>query len=546
MSRRIASRLKVKGTLTAHGPFHVGGVGGNEDVDLMIALDGQNRPYVPGTSIAGPLRAWLSQRTSEETVNGLFGPPQEKGSANKGHASFVIVEDGLVTRNGAVIEGSATETRDGVGIDRRWGAAADGAKYNRAVLPNGSQISFEMTVEIAAGTHDESDRDSHERSETIRSLIGAMLQALRRGEVRFGAAKSRGHGYVKLDDTVRVSEQTLLKPEGMLQALRKGGKSLGISGLKPEDAPVSYPSKVAVGIAWRPRGALMVKAERDGVAVDMLPLTGAIDDKLTFVLPGSSIKGALRAQAERIVRTVCPAIETNEKFHEHIALPLVSQLFGAAPKSTGKDEEWSDDDSPLPGLSAVSVEDSYATKKVRFDSDQWQAVEQAEDSGRLLRALEAAGLAAPNRETPELQQAFHVAVDRWTGGAADGFLYSVLEPHGVEWEPIHLSLDLTRLRKDDDRNDRDPAVALLLLVLRDLTAERIPLGFGVNRGMGAIEVSAITVTPEGLNDDDTLSCLANVRIENGRINGFSDTLNSVWAEWIKRENTTRPATGEQA
>src|SRR5262249_40476034 len=131
------------------------------------------------------------------------------------------------------------------------------------------------------------------------------------------------------------------------------------------------------------------------------------------------------------------------------------------------------------------------------------------------------------------QQAFHVAVDRWTGGAAEGFLYSVLEPNGIHWEPIRLTLDLTRLRKDGERNDRDPAVALLLLVLRELSAGCIPLGFGVNRGMGAIEIRDILFRPEGLDDDDTLKCLKEVKIENGRITGFSDALNSAWDKLVK-------------
>lgn len=48
----------------------------------------------------------------------------------------------------------------------------------------------------------------------------------------------------------------------------------------------------------------MVKAEGEGIAVDILPLISGFDGGITFVLPGSSIKGALRTQAERIIRTV--------------------------------------------------------------------------------------------------------------------------------------------------------------------------------------------------------------------------------------------------
>src|SRR5581483_5809484 len=91
------------------------------------------------------------------------------------------------------------------------------------------------------------------------------------------------------------------------------------------------------------------------------------------------------------------------------------------------------------------------------------------------------------------QQAFHVAIDRWTSGAAESMLFTVLEPHGISWGDIELTVDLSRL----PGVLRSPAAALLLLVLRDLAAGRLPLGFAVNRGMGAVKVDEITITPHG-------------------------------------------------
>jgi hypothetical protein len=86
----------------------------------------------------------------------------------------------------------------------------------------------------------------------------------------------------------------------------------------------------------------------------------------------------------------------------------------------------------------------------------------------------------------------YVAIDRWTGGAADAFLYSVLEPHAVRWHPIELALDLGRVAQEV----WSPAVALLLLVLSDLARGVLPLGFATNRGLGSLEVSEVTVEVE--------------------------------------------------
>jgi len=131
------------------------------------------------------------------------------------------------------------------------------------------------------------------------------------------------------------------------------------------------------------------------------------------------------------------------------------------------------------------------------------------------------------------QQAFHVAVDRWTGGASDGALYSVLEPYGVKWEPIRLRLDPHRIPEAL----RDPATALLLLVLDSFACGRIPLGFGTNRGLGALAASKWEVGPESWLriDDGNLepvrpgTLLGSVSEEKLR------ELRSTWAAWIARE-----------
>jgi hypothetical protein len=66
----------------------------------------------------------------------------------------------------------------------------------------------------------------------------------------------------------------------------------------------------------------------------------------------------------------------------------------------------------------------------------------------------------------------------------------VLEPYAATWEPIQLHVDHDRLG-----SLANPALALLGLVLRDLGAGRIPLGYGTNRGMGDIAVDESTFAP---------------------------------------------------
>src|ERR1044072_3999582 len=137
MARKIASRLLINGSLVACGPLHVGGAEDDSDVDLALAVNGSGAFYVPGTSLAGAIRGWLGRQLDEKAVDGVWGFQEEsEKEAEQGFASFVFVEDGIVK----LPTGTIAETRDGVGIDRVFGAAADGVKYDRAALPAGTQI----------------------------------------------------------------------------------------------------------------------------------------------------------------------------------------------------------------------------------------------------------------------------------------------------------------------------------------------------------------------------------------------------------------------
>lgn len=77
-----------------------------------------------------------------------------------------------------------TQIRDGVGIDRDAGRAAQGLKYQFEVVPAGAAFDLEMLVENA--------------TEPELGLLWLGLDAFIRGEVLLGGAKSRGLGWCEL------------------------------------------------------------------------------------------------------------------------------------------------------------------------------------------------------------------------------------------------------------------------------------------------------------------------------------------------------------
>ncbi|MBY0523611.1 MAG: hypothetical protein K2R98_09430 [Gemmataceae bacterium] len=554
MARNIFSRLRLTGTLVTGSPLHVGGHGNDVESDLPLARDGAGQLYVPGTSLAGALRRWCEQAFDEPAASYDDGAQrsertwgyQARQSSQEGLASLVSVDD-LVIENSVNVE-----VRDGVGIDRRWGAAAKGVKYDRAILPRGTRMALTLTVDV-------------ERSENRPDFLGMLAglkQALEQGRIHVGAARTRGLGSVRLQGG-ELTEQVFGTREGILALLRQSaGAPVSSSDIEQARAklPARLRPRLELKISWTPVGPLMVKAGYDGIAVDMLPLTSGIDGQLALVLPGSSIKGACRSQAERIVRTLL-GINLPENFLDDIKdprtnnlcnscrtdfqsvrvsldgleirptcncstycyaapkLPLIDELFG----QRGERNKDSPADTLRSGLGAVRVSDCYGER--RLPQELWQSIQSAHGDVELRTALHAAGL-------QPWAQAYHVAIDRWLGSAAESMLYSVLEPHRVAWEPLTLELDLERLPEAL----HEAAIALVLLVVRDLAQHRLPLGFGTNRGMGSVQVDSVQLNGEGL--PESLAALNNITLPNGRLGelptGIRDRLNRAWQVWIAR------------
>ena len=162
------------------------------------------------------------------------------------------------------------------------------------------------------------------------------------------------------------------------------------------------------------------------------------------------------AQARRILHTLFdPNGENVSEKPEY--LDLLDALFGST--------EWA---------GRLSVDDIYYRPEAPVSPDAWLK----EDAGAL------------NSVTERHQ---HVAIDRFTGGASEGALYSTRPVKRDEreresgWDPIHLVLDLSDFPEAEER----AALALLKLLIRDLRDGYVFIGFSARRGMGEIAVERV-------------------------------------------------------
>ena len=507
------TRYELTVHLVTDAPLHSGGI--DEVVDRRrdpedrttvarrFARDGHGRPVLTGRSVKGALRAACQRfledhgnavRLTKRDLQQLWGDDGTRGAGSAAplRASAITVHTVELPTEG--YEGDEEHkivlpTRMGNAIDRYWGSAGDTALFEHEYLPRGKELALTITAE--AGLPDDVEVPQGDVAppgpEQVEKLFALIIGLIKDGRVAFGGRQNAGWGRVALSDSEKAWTLTKAEP-GSRAGLEEwlsgaGGRSVDVA---PVDCGGS--GRMRIEITWdSPTGILVAEPQKDGPgegadagAADgapgeaegadseetkpARPLRAGPEETDPIVLPGSSVRGALRTRATRIARTILLAKKdpstvadwSGAGVHEQLAQDpsLVRDLFGSTTHR-----------------GALTVLDTLA----------------AEDG--------------PSRKVT------HNAGDRWTGGVADGLLYSE-EVYDSTWNSIVLELDLDRLltnaraglgepdgQEDSRGEDRSRAAFCLLgLVLAELAAGTLPLGSRGTRGMGQVEVKAMAVT----------------------------------------------------
>ena len=507
------TRYELTVHLVTDAPLHSGGV--DEVVDRSrdpedrttvarrFARDGCGRPVLTGRSVKGALRA-ACQRFREEHGDAVGLDERElqqlwgddgthgAGSAPPLRASAITVHTVELPTEG--YEGNEEHkivlpTRMGNAIDRYWGSAGDTALFEHEYLPRGKELALTITAEagLPDGVEVPQGDVAPPGPEQVEKLFALIIGLIKDGRVAFGGRQNAGWGRVALSDSKKAWTLTKAEP-GSRTGLEEWLSSAGGRLVDVDPVDCGGSGRMRIEITWdSPTGILVAEPQDDGSQEEAnagaadgsageaesadseetkpaRPLRAGPEETDPIVLPGSSVRGALRTRATRIARTILLAKKdpnteadwSGAGVHEQLAQDpsLVRDLFGSTTHR-----------------GALTVLDTLA----------------AEDG--------------PSRKVT------HNAGDRWTGGVADGALYSE-EVYDSTWNSIVLELDLDRLltnaragleepggQEDSRGEDRSRAAFCLLgLVLAELAAGTLPLGSRGTRGMGQVEVKAIAVT----------------------------------------------------
>ena len=496
--------------------LHIGGVDPVPDRDgegtvIRFNRNGLKEPTIPGRSIRGAVRAacdllW-EERKLKDDPSGIFSETNWKSlwGDDLAHHEGGSPNDLRPVRRSALTFHAVSfpadqpmTTRHGVGIDRTTGAASDGALYEHEFLPRGTAFDIRITAEGRDGEQkNDTERKDNKQSDgipgpapsdTVKKLLEFIVDVLTSGAVCLGGRTGSGQGTIQvIEPKLRRTGKTtdagaLTAPADVLDALigedeegtpiplERGGWSLE----EPARIKITWWSPTGIFVAEDEKLTKQRKAQKEAenrekgineeVHEVVYPLRDPSEEweNAQLLIPGTSIRGALRSRASRIARTVLAAKDklptfTSHDLHEQIAAEpnLVRYMFGSTEYRR-----------------AVTVHDCLST-----------------DPGKCIEVT-------------------HNAIDRWTGGVIDGGLFTEAVYLGTHWEPITIDIDLRQLLNNieaekgpEDREQSKPthadyahaAYVLLGLVLAELSVGTLPLGSRSTRGLGQVVVSSINV-----------------------------------------------------
>ena len=250
---RFTKALRYDVEVTCVSPIRTS-PGGRSSDEVLRRWDGT--PIVQGTSLAGAMRAW-----KDDPV--LFGKGEREGA---------------LTVSDLLFDGLQTTTRPRMRVNGSTGAADAGGKFDMAMLPSGTTGSFTL---IWRGNDGQS---------LAQDAIEEYLCALNGGEICLGAQKSNGFGRISLQVRRRAYDlRTEIDRRDWLEGVADG-------------APIALQEKETMYVKFQVRAmlpAVLVKAKAGTGGGEIGASVVHYSENGKFVVPGSSIKGAVRAQIVR-------------------------------------------------------------------------------------------------------------------------------------------------------------------------------------------------------------------------------------------------------
>ncbi|RKX53363.1 MAG: hypothetical protein DRP50_05995, partial [Thermotoga sp.] len=278
----LRSIVIVKGKLKNISPFIIGkGKGDYRDIEIL--KDEKGVPYIPASSFVGALKHHIEENYRKNSSWGYFW-------GNENTQSHFIESD-LRLKN----HKPSISFRDGVAIDNKRGIAREKAKFNYELVEE--ECPFELNAEIKVMGDQNKDE--------ILKILKTCIEELKDGNIFIGAMTSKGFGRFKLEDEEIFAFDFPKDGRAYLLAVDSNFEKLGESK--------KYPFPSVEGLELRTKKDFTIDAIfslKSSLIISSYATNPEEPDKVHIksdgknAIPGTSLKGAIRSRAEKIINTL--------------------------------------------------------------------------------------------------------------------------------------------------------------------------------------------------------------------------------------------------
>jgi len=455
-------RYLARVVLEAETPLFIGSGETSLTTDAIVQKDIHGFPMIPGTSLTGVLRHALEDNESNGSDNtkwnSFFGYQAPRGK--KGLGSQIKISSAyLILENGKVAEGLSPDfdienyikffqnlpVRQHVKItDKGVANTEKKGLFDNEVVYRGGKFLFEIELK---GT----EEDKHLWDEFINELKSPLF--------RIGQGTRNGYGHMEVSDL--KSKVFDIREQADFEAYLNHNPSLNVINNVLEDEKNSYKGErkyIEYKLELKPESFFIFSAGYGDEEVDNIPVTEEIIEyennklKLTEqkgLIPGSSIKGALRHRTAFHYNKLLGKYADNITDNKYLELlktnnDAVYELFGAEVSVANIGDEEDEYYKELSGhRGKVIINDIFP-------------------------------------ENDKHDKIFnHVAIDRFTGGARDGALFSEKVSYFEDTDQT-LEIDIVVENTNLSKN----VIEAFESALTDVCKGLLPLGGMTTKGHG--------------------------------------------------------------
>lgn len=290
MSNKVLKKIVYLIEASLASPLCVSN-GEEEVTDKDVIKNSKGTPFIPGSSLAGAMRAYIDKSDRENCIFG-YGDVNEKEHGNPGavkeeyqygRMSSVYVSDFTFSGDTAV------RIRDSVRLSSRKTADTE-HKFDMEVIDTGAKGYFYMEMVIR------SKDDEKKMLDEMRQVLSGW----KREDIRLGAKKTRGYGELKIDSAKKkvFDASNILEYANVYQYEKKDAlftEGSILDTLDESDLPVKY---ITIQLPLRQEGGISIR--QYGVEKEKPDFTH-ITANGEAVIPGTSMAGAIRHRIELLL-----------------------------------------------------------------------------------------------------------------------------------------------------------------------------------------------------------------------------------------------------